>query len=339
MAKTDSAQNISAEDQYKAAFDETGGPSDSAGGGDDFGITPPADAVAAADADGPADEAEGGGESAETTAEPTSESTESANSEAAEDAPHGEQPAAGSDAGMTEQQLKSWEGRLKKMEADLKAKPSHSESAGVEALEDGAEKAEDSGDEPMGEAMEQAAEQVESGAMTLDQAMKSLAEDFGEPFVKMIEAIASAKAGEIGKSAVDGVANEVKDIIAHISDSNERNHFEKIEAACPDFNDLRQDPAFLEFVASDPANQEVAASGGASDVIALIKTFKDQAPQQDSGDTPAAEPPGQKPAQDSPEGADVDAATGVRSSGMSIPDKPAESDDYEGAFAEASRRK
>lgn len=337
MAKTDSAQNISAEDQYKAAFDETGGPSDSAGGGDDFGITPPSEAVAAAEADGPADGAEGGGEAGESAENPAEESGESANTEMTEDAPHGENPAA--DAGMTEQQLKSWEGRLKKMEADLKAKPSHTESAGVEALEDGAEKAEESGDEPMGEAMEQAAEQVESGAMTLDQAMKSLAEDFGEPFVKMIEAIASAKAGEIGKSAVDGVASEVKDIIAHISDTNERNHFEKIEASCPDFNDLRQDPAFLSFVSDDPANQEVASSGSAADVISLIKTFKAQAPQQDSGDTPAAEPTGQTQTEDSPEGADVDAATGVRSAGMSIPEKPAESDDYEGAFAEASRRK
>jgi len=107
------------------------------------------------------------------------------------------------------QRLRSWEGRLKKAEAELKAKAdaaagkpesngpvsdgSNTESQTTSALEDASAQAAGDGNAELGEAAQQAADAVASGELTPEQAMRQLAEDFGEDFVRMIEVIASAR--------------------------------------------------------------------------------------------------------------------------------------------------
>lgn len=322
----------SAGDQYKAGFDETPAATTEPTDNEAFGIEPPAEAVAAAEAGEPAggeSAAEDAGEGPE-AAEPAAEATSEINQTAEES----DEPTDPKEI----QRKASWEGRLKKMEAELMARKATTETPAVEALEDVGEQADANGNEALGEAAEKVSEQVESGAMTAAQAMKQLADDFGEEFVKMIEVIASAKAGEVGGKAIAGVKSEVDNIVSHISNSAEKAHFKEIAAACPDFQDVGSSEEFKNFVKSAGADAErVAGGGSATEVIDLIKSFKaSQAPKEAAA--PAVEESVPSDAgQADPEGAD--AAAGVRSGGLRLPAEPADSNDFESAFNEATKAK
>lgn len=234
------------------------------------------------------------------------------------------------DVAKETQRLKSWEGRLRAMEAKLRAAepgPTGSgEQAAGEALE---EVAENTADPELEQAAEQMAEAVESGEMTASQAMKQLAEDFGEDFVRMIEAVAVAKAREAGERIVGERVGElsktVDQIIDNLVDDKSRAHFKAIADKHPDFNDVGQSPEFKSYIDSLPeserANAQRVTSGGSSEeVIKLLdgyKALKTAAPSQ--GDTPGDDA--------------MDAAEGVRSSGLVLPEVPEPaSDDYEGAW-------
>lgn len=242
--------------------------------------------------------------------------------------------------GMTEQQLKSWEGRLKKAQAELDAKgKTVTETPAVEALEDVGEQAEDT-NPALAEAAEAAADKVEDGSVTADQAMKQLAEDFGEDFVKMIEAVARKIAMEAGGAAatdkVGEVGKAVDDIIAHIGDEAAKKHFEQIAAAHPDFADIGASEGFKAYVDGlpQPGQAEaarVAGSGSAQEINALLTAYK--ATHQD--DTAAQDAAADKPTADPVVSAQMDAAEGVRSSGMKLPESPtAGSASYEDAWNE-----
>ena len=336
MSTTDNEIDKSAEAQYNAAFNEDAAAPVEQSEDDAFGIAPPEEAVAAAEASEGETAETPAAEAAETAGAPLETVSDEGQSVTATAAAPEDDEAMPSDP-KEAQRIKSWEGRLRKLEADLKAKAGTTEAATGEALEKVSEQAEDTGNESLGEAAEKISEQVESGAMSPAQAMKQLAEDFGEDFVKMIEMVAAAKAGEVGGKAVAAVKDDVDAIISNIADAEERAHFTKIAQAFPDFNDVRQSAEFRAFAQSTPELQKAASGGSAKDVIKLIKDFK-----ASTAPAPVAAPeaPPAKPAPDSvgqadPEGAD--AAAGVRSGGgMRLPATPADSSDYEGAFEEAA---
>lgn len=253
------------------------------------------------------------------------------------------------------QQERSWRGRLEARERELAArekalaekmaaKTEATESEGSEALEDVADAAEAAGDTEKARAAEAAAEAVESGAMTFDQAVKALAEDFGDEFVKMIEAVAAKAASDAASKTADSKLGElgstVQEIIAHIGDSQQRAHFEAIADAHPDFADIKDKPEFKEFLASYPDGEQVAQSGSARQIIKMLTAFKDGAQTQE----PAKEEPAQEQAVATPQApaaepvdeAAMAAAEGVRSKGgMQLPEAPADSGDYAAAWAEA----
>lgn len=232
------------------------------------------------------------------------------------------------------QRLRSWEGRLKAMEAKLKGSAGSAdapagesgEQAVGEALE---EVAEGTSNPQLEEAAEEMAQAVESGEMTAAQAMKQLAEDFGEDFVKMIEAVATAKAREAGEKVIGEKVGElsktVDQIIDNLVDDKSRAHFKAIADKHPDFNDVGQSPEFRSYIEGLPeaerAQAQQVVSGGSSDeVIKLLDSFKAStrsAPSQ--GDTQSDEA--------------MDAAEGVRSSGLVLPEAPEPAtDDYAGAW-------
>lgn len=235
------------------------------------------------------------------------------------------------------QRLKSWEGRLKAMEAKLRGSagagdaPSgvlgeSGEQAMGEALE---EVAEGTSNPQLEEAAEEMAQAVESGEMTASQAMKQLAEDFGEDFVKMIEAVATAKAREAGEKVIGEKVGElsktVDQIIDNLVDDKSRAHFKAIADKHPDFNDVGQSPEFKSYIEGLPEAeraqaQQVVSGGSAEDVIKLLDGFKASnrsAPSQE--DTQADDA--------------MDAAEGVRSSGLVLPEAPEPAtDDYAGAW-------
>lgn len=236
------------------------------------------------------------------------------------------------------QREKSWEGRLKAKEAELKAreealnkKPDALAEDPSEVAADGDTTAEEAGEPAATEALEEAVEKVQSGELTAEEAMKTLAADFGPDFTKALDALISAKAAEIaGKTAderVGKVAQKMDGIVGEIVDDKARAHFEAISDAHPDFVDVGESPEFKAYIDAMDETQKAAAmktieAGSARQIVKLLTTFKD---------SKKADP---APAVDTASAAAADAAEGVRSSGLKLPEKPAASQDYEKAWDE-----
>lgn len=332
-------------DDYAAAFNEDPQPAaeqsedaafgldvEAATGGDGEGEAPAVSEGEAAEGEAPAvavviagepAEGDGGGDApAEGGMDlPGDEDTGSVDEPAGDD---------GFDPAKERQRLKSWEGRLKALEAQLKGSKTEVEPAASEALEDVAEGAEASGDTELAAAAEQASDAVESGEMTAADAMKMLADDFGEDFVKMIEVIATAKAKEAGGAAaaekVSEIGKTVDEIINDIVDTKTRTHFERIAEKHPDFAEINDSPAFQAWAAEDPERQRIAQSGSAKEIVGMLDEYKASAGSQ-------PEPEVEVPAAgaDPEVTAAMDDAEGVRSSGMRLPEQPTPSG-YEDAW-------
>lgn len=253
------------------------------------------------------------------------------------------------------QRLRSWEGRLKAMQKQLDAAaPAEADEAGqpnedpadgpaavaAEAIETAGEQSNDPAKEQETEAI---AEKVESGEMTAEAAMKQLAEDFGEDFVKMIEVIATAKAKEAGTAAAtEQVANlgrTVDEIIDDIVDAKAKAHFKSITAKHPDFAELAVDAQFQSYVdgLEDEAKQDavrVVTGGNADEICALLDGYKATlaSPEEVKEVESVKAEIKEDPALDQ----SMDDAEGVRSSGMRLPEAPmGAADDYEAAWAKA----
>ncbi len=236
------------------------------------------------------------------------------------------------------QRLKSWEGRLRAMEAKLKAAGADQPGEQKAAVSDAIEQAADAADTPAdSENIEQIAEQVEDGTITPQQAMKQLAEDFGEDFVKMIEAIAVAKAKEAGSSAASEKFGElsktVDEVIADIVDTKARSHFEQIADRHPDFQEVGASEEFKAYIEALPENQkgqamEVISSGSAKQIVRLLDGFKKSATAAPAEELTEA---AGESIVDAATEEQMDAAEGVRSSGMKLPEQP-KSSNYEDAW-------
>jgi hypothetical protein len=234
------------------------------------------------------------------------------------------------------QRLKSWEGRLKAMEAKLKAAGADTEKEQTEVVAEAIEKSADATDTPADEEkVEQIAEQVEDGQISVTQAMKQLADDFGDEFVKMIEAIATAKAREAGSQVVGELKGTVDEIIGDIVDTKAKAHFEKIADAHPDFNEIGESEEFKAFIESMPeegkgAALETIANGSAKAIVKLLNDFK--AANKAGGDAAPELTEAKESIVDEVSEDQMDAAEGVRSSGMKLPDAPQKADDYASAW-------
>jgi hypothetical protein len=239
------------------------------------------------------------------------------------------------------QRLKSWEGRLKAMEARLKAAGATTPEEEKEAVGEAIEKAAESlPNEAAEDQVEQMAEQVENGSISPEQAMKQLAEDFGDDFVKMIEAIAVAKAKEAGGNAANEkfgqLSQTVDSVINDIVDTKAKAHFEQIAQAHPDFQEVGGSEQFKAYVEALPEGEkeqamQTIANGSAKQINALLSAFKSQVPAakedqltEAQGETVVDEAVSEDPA--------LDAAEGVRSTGMKLPDEPKAQGDYAGAW-------
>ena len=303
------------EQAYAAAFDEDMTPAVEPSEDEAFGLTPPAeDAPAASD----------GG----TEGEPPAVAMIIAEDEpevAAEQAGEPMPEPASEDEGPTDpkeiQRQKSWEGRLRAREEELARREAalKSQAQPTEGLEDAAEKLEDSGEPEKAKAVEQAADAIESGDMTAEQAMKVLADDFGPEFVRMIEAIAASKAEAAGRTIAERATGElgksVQSIIDNIVDDRERRHFEAIADAHPDFAEISENPEFAEFAKSYQDGERIASEGSAREINKMLSDFKRSRQQGPQKPDPA-----------------VEAAEGVRSSGLRLPTAPTQADGYEEAW-------
>ena len=215
----------------------------------------------------------------------------------AEEAPAEEAPAE-IEPEMT-QNDRTWEGRLKKREEELKAR-----EEALKAREEGVDN----------EAAEELAEGEGDGQVDDIEGMKSrLAEDFGQEFLDTIVAIAKSEASAVAGSHVDDIRNSVGNIINGINDDRARRHFETIHDAHPDFVEVSESPEFKEFVSNLPPTdrseaERVIAAGSAREINALLTQFKQSAGAAGNDDA-------------------LEAAEGVRSSGIRLPKPPAAADD------------
>jgi hypothetical protein len=358
MATTENMKDE--QDAYAAAFNEEDTPKQEMSEDEAFGLAEPKSEETAAEdgAEGqaaePVDvaividggdlEKEAEDAMAKQTAEEAAEAPgqDNAAEEVAEQGDAAEVKAPAVDMEKEVQRLKSWEGRLKAMEAKLKAAGADTEEEQKEAVGEAIEKAADAAPtEADEEKVEQIAEQVEDGTITPEQAMKQLAEDFGDDFVKMIEAIATAKAKEAGGAAASEkfgeIAKTVDDVIADIVDTKAKAHFEQIADAHPDFQEVGASEQFKAYVEALPEGDkeqamQTIANGSAKQIIKLLNNFKAQVPAakndeltEAQGESVVDEAVAEDPA--------LDAAEGVRSSGMKLPDEP-KAAGYEDAWNE-----
>ena len=236
------------------------------------------------------------------------------------------------------QRKKSWEGRLRKREeelaalaAELEAKKAAPAAPAEPMIVDDAT---DSSREKAVEAVEDAIEAVEDGEMTPEQAMKTLSEDFGPEFAKMLKVLMKAEVS----SEVSKVAGDVDSLIEAIKDDKARSHFEAIADKHPDFHELGASDemkAYLDGMSDEDrqAAMQVVEGGSTRQVIKFLDKFKEwQAANQPA---PAAETEAEQPSmEDSAQQDDaaMDAAEGVRSTGLRLPTQPGRSDDYESAW-------
>lgn len=264
-----------------------------------FGITPEV-----------TDDVPGEGEPATTSIDLDAEEASETPAEEIAEGPAGEaEEVTAEDPPMT-QNDKTWEGRLRKREEEINAR----EQALKEKESGGGDEVGDKAD-----AIEEAA------GMSPDEAMSKLAEDFGPEFVEMIKVIASGiaetAAAKVATETVGTVDRDVKDIIAHLQDAGQKAHFKEIAKAHPDFMDVAASPEFKAWSDARPdenkaSEMEILEKGSADQVIKLLDEYKASAGQdEDNGE---------------------DAAEGVRSGGIMLPETPqAGSDDYEAAWKEA----
>jgi hypothetical protein len=232
------------------------------------------------------------------------------------------------------QRQKSWEGRLKAKEAELKAREDALKSGKTgEPDEAGEDPAEEASEPQVTEALEDAVEAVESGDMTFDQAMATLSNDFGPDFAKMLGVLITSKASEIAGKMVDektgAVKGELDGLVGELVSEKEKQHYESISEAHPDFVEVAGSPEFKQYIDNLPEADKAAAlnvigNGNAKQINALLTTYKNSSAEESTEDakTEATEP----------DESAMSAAEGVRSKGMKIPEKPAQADDYEAAW-------
>ncbi|MET3134961.1 hypothetical protein AAKU55_005264 [Oxalobacteraceae bacterium GrIS 1.11] len=317
MATTEADKNQAADD-FAAGYQDEKTPADI---GDDeaFGLTPePGEAAGAGEPTGSAP--------TETIAADPADPAQDAGGEAAAPAAQAEEPTAAAPALDVEketQRLKSWEGRLKAQAADLAAK----------AKEEPAEAPKDEGLESAGG--EDAGAKIDKGGEggDGDKDLKALADDFGPEFVALITAIIQRVAKQCAtEAATEHTAPYRKDIdavIAELHDDKQRAHYEKIADSHPDFMDIADSDGFKSWIDGlEPAQkahtEQVAKSGNAKQIIAMLEQYK----------ATLAAPASSDQSHESHEdmSSAIDNAEGVRSSGLKLPDTPSSQDDFAAAW-------
>jgi hypothetical protein len=130
----------------------------------------------------------------------------------------------------------------------------------------------------------------------------------------MLSAIIDAKVAQVG----EGVNKSVNEIIEDIVDTKAKAHFEAIADKHPDFMDVAESAEFKAYCEATPECAKVVESGSAREINKMLDAYKKQAQAETQQDDPS-----------------MDAAEGVRSSGMRLPKEPSSSSDYSAAWDEA----
>lgn len=226
--------------------------------------------------------------------------------------PTGGQPA----VDANEQRLREWEANLKAQQAELDARAASMETTNVAETQTGNAAADDND-----AGNKDPADAAEPGAVAPADPAAALAEDFGPEFVTLLTALIEKVCGDKVGAGISGVQATVQEVIEHLQSERHQAHFKTIAAVHADFNDVIESSEFEAWRAGLPENeqadvQRVIDSGSAQEIIDMLTKFKNSASGTDASDD------------------SVDAAEGVRSSGLRLPAPPAQSTDYAAAWNE-----
>lgn len=215
--------------------------------------------------------------------------------------------APGTPADAEQQRLQEWDAQLKAKEAELADRELASATSSVQKTETGTKEtlpadAPSDGDD--------------------DDPAAALAEDFGPEFVSLITRLIESTCKKHVGEGVSSVSATVDSLIHDLRAERESNHFNRIRAAHEDFEELTQGPEFSAWKEAQPpqsqANlQRVIDSGSADEIITMLTTFKNDKPSGDGAN------------------AELDAAEGVRSSALKLPDEPKNDTSYLDAWNNA----
>ena len=250
------------------------------------------------------------------------------------------------------QRRKSWEGRLRKMEEDLKAREAAlSEREAPQTLADGGKAEDDTtviaeggnggefetvdaladggevGDDI--ESIKQEALDLAGNPDKLAQVLATMIADYGREFVVGAVALAGPLIDAKAESYASDFNGNLDGLISEIQGAFSSMHKQTIADAHEDFEELVESPEFQAFRDSLPEDQKAKAdatieSGSAGAVIKLLQAFKD-----------AKDKPKEKTLEDAWA---EDAATSVRSSSplkVSSRAPMSEDDEYKAAFEAA----
>ena len=279
------------------------------------------------------------------------EAPEEAPVEMAEELP-ADAPAEDPETPEDTQRRKSWEGRLRKMEEDLKAREAAlSEREAPQTLADGGKAEDDTtviaeggnggefetvdaladggevGDDI--ESIKQEALNLAGNPDKLAQVLATMIADYGREFVVGAVALAGPLIDAKAESYASDFNGNLDGLISEIQGAFSSMHKQTIADAHEDFEELVESPEFQAFRDSLPEDQQAKAdatieSGSAGAVIKLLQAFKD-----------AKDKPKEKTLEDAWA---EDAATSVRSSSplkVSSRAPMSEDDEYKAAFEAA----
>ena len=320
-------------DEYSKAFNEPEQQKPEQTEDEAFGIGPEPQGDAESGADEGSEQSAGGDSGGATTVvEPEGSETAAEEDGAPNPEDHEIKP---EDDGPTDpkdiQRQKSWEGRLNAREAQLKAREEALKAGKPDGDDAGESPEEEAAESPETEAIEQAAEAVQSGEMSVDEALKSLSADFGDDFGKMLNVLITAKAkeaaGQVADEKFSQVDKKVGSLASGLQAKAQQDHYETIAEAHPDFAEVANGPDMQVYVDSLPEDQKAQAqqvikSGTARQIVKLLSAVK----QHSAANEPKPED------HEVPDEGAMDAAEGVRSRGIKIPEKPKGGDSYEDAW-------
>ena len=257
------------------------------------------------------------------------------------------------------QRRKSWEGRLKKLEEELRAREAAlaEREATPQAYADGGEvRADDEGADTVAEGagdgtVEMHADGGEAGGIDgmiaeatelsknpekLNAVADEMAGDYGRNFIVTHMAIQMAVARKVAEELAQGYAQnfsgDLEGLVGEIQSAFSSMHKQTIADAHEDFEEVVESPEFQSWIdtmeeADKAKAQSVIDGGSAGQVIKLLQRFKDFLAERDKPKEPTAK-----------DIWDEDAAASVRSSSpLKIPSRAPMSDDdeYKRAFESA----
>lgn len=284
----------------------------------------------------------------------------------------GEQPPAAAKAEMTEQSLKSWEGRLKAREAAIKAAEAKLEAerqAGIAAASDNSQpntlagggavvvidpakpmdakpggEGGDSGKaggDPAGDdefsGIKADAQKLAESPDRLKEAVQGAIEDYGRDFLVTLMAMFMPVIDDKAGGYVEKMNGSLSSLSSDIDSALSFIHQDRIEDAHEDVQEIAGSDEFKAWVDAMPEEEKAGAEkvmneGSAGQIIRLLKKFKASLEANKA-------PPEPSPEESMRQAWDEAAASSVRSSApIKVPApraKPSEEDEYAAAFNKA----